>query len=534
LEEITMSRIRFARSLLATSILTGNCLLGLSPAYAYDEISGPSPFDSCNTAGEPGILYPDAEVEPWVDVNRANPNNMIAGWQQDRWSNGGARSLMSAYSADGGATWTRVIVPGINKCSNGGPEFAYDRSTDPWVTFSPDGSAYFMTLSFNNDLPTGSVGANSMMVSKSTDGGATWSLPTKVSDNNDGQSFDDKNSITADPIRNGYVYAVWDRLIDFSVPPLGSGKDGGASSGAPYHGDGVAAARQRLRTARTLGPINNSTIWTGPTYMARTTDGGATWETKKIFDTGNNDQTIGNIVEVLPNSGTVIDFFTHLSTLGWGGVKLGLIKSHDAGATFGPASYVSQMVVTTTGTLTPDSKQPVRDGNILFDSAVDRQSGNLYVVWQDSRNRNIDQVFFSMSTNAGNSWSTPVKISKTPYNPVKLRNQSFVPSVAVGANHKVYVTYYDFRNDTSQGGELTDYWAISCDIAVGANCRTAGGWGNEVRLTPTSFNMLDAPVARGHFLGDYMGLAQQGSQMRAVFGVAVAPNENQIVTATIP
>ena len=46
--------------------------------------------------------------------------------------------------------------------------------------------------------------------------------------------------------------------------------------------------------------------------------------------------------------------------------------------------------------------------------------------------------------------------------------------------------------------------------------------------------MLDAPVARGHFLGDYMGLTRQGTGMRAVFGVAVAPNVNQIVTATIP
>lgn len=104
----------------------------------------------------------------------------------------------------------------------------------------------------------------------------------------------------------------------------------------------------------------------------------------------------------------------------------------------------------------------------------------------------------------------------------------------MGADHKVYVTYYDFRNDTSDGAELTDFWAISCDISNGDNCRTAGGWGNEVRLTPTSFDMLNAPVARGHFLGDYMGLVRQGAHMRSVFGIAVGPNENQIVTATIP
>jgi hypothetical protein len=176
----------------------------------------------------------------------------------------------------------------------------------------------------------------------------------------------------------------------------------------------------------------------------------------------------------------------------------------------------------------------VRDANILFDSAVDRENGNLYLVWQDGRSRNIDTVFFSMSTNQGNSWSKPVKISKTPYSPNKLRNQAFVPSVAVGADHRVVVTYYDFRNDTNDGKELADFWAISCDIEAGDNCRTAGGWGHEQRLTPTSFDMLDAPVARGHFLGDYMGLVRQGNVVRPLFGIATGNDLTGMATATIP
>ena len=519
------------KSLVLTTALTG-LSLAAQPALAYDPISGPSLLAGCDVAGEPGTNFLNAEVEPWVDVNPTDSGSIIAGWQQDRWSNGGARSLMSAYSNDGGANWTRVAIPGITKCSGGS---TYDRATDPWVSFGPTGIAYFMTLSFNNDLLTGSVGANSMQVSRSEDGGATWSAPVPVSYNNDGQSFDDKNSITVDPTNKDIVYAVWDRLIDFSIPPITSSTPAANNGNAESsRGDGVADARERLRQAISLGPISNATIWTGPTYMARSVDGGGTWlPDTKIFDTGSNEQTIGNLVEVLKN-GTVVNFFTHLKTLGWGGVKLGLIKSTDKGATFGPVSYVSQMVVTSTGTLTPNARQPVRDGNILFDTAVDRDNGNVYVVWQDGRHRNIDTVFFSMSTNNGNSWSPPVKINKTPYSANKLRNQAFLPSVAVGANHKVYVTYYDFRNDTNDGRELTDFWAISCDIDAGANCRSAGGWGNEQRLTDASFDMLNAPVARGHFLGDYMGLARQGDHVRAVFGVAVAPNQNDMVTALIP
>ncbi len=41
--------------------------------------SGPSPFAGCTAGAAPGsVLYPNAEEEPWVDVNPTNPNNLIA------------------------------------------------------------------------------------------------------------------------------------------------------------------------------------------------------------------------------------------------------------------------------------------------------------------------------------------------------------------------------------------------------------------------------------------------------------------------
>jgi hypothetical protein len=137
-----------------------------------------------------------------------------------------------------------------------------------------------------------------------------------------------------------------------------------------------------------------------------------------------------------------------------------------------------------------------------------------------------------MSTDDGLTWSIPVVIAKTPSSSNKLRMQSFVPSVEVGSDQRVYVTYYDFRKDTKTNGEATDYWVISCN----ASCHVATSRGNEQRLTPTSFNMLNAPVARGHFLGDYMGLARQGSGMLAVFGIATnsSPvNKSEMVSVRI-
>ncbi len=319
------------------------------------------------------------------------------------------------------------------------------------------------------------------------------------------------------------VYAVWDRLFDNAEPvPKNNG------------GDGVPNARARRKEAINRGgSAANFKSYEGPTYFARTINGGASWEpAKEIFNPGTNSQTIANQVVVL-NDGTVLDFYMQI--LHNGQTSIGYVKSTDRGATFGSGTTAVNAPATTNGTITPDNKESVRDGNLLFDAAIDRGNGNLYLVWQDGRQQNIDRVAFSMSTNNGVTWSSPVIINKTPTSTDKLKNQAFVPSVEVGANHKVYVTYYDFRHDTkATGEELTDYFSITCNLAAGAKCNTAAGWSGERRLTTASFNMLDAPIARGHFLGDYMGLVRQGAQVRAVFGKAVAKNENEMVTSLIP
>jgi hypothetical protein len=38
------------------------------------------------------------------------------------------------------------------------------------------------------------------------------------------------------------------------------------------------------------------------------------------------------------------------------------------------------------------------------------------------------------------------------------------------------------------------------------NCASRTSWNEETRITPTSFNIREAPFARGYFLGDYVGL----------------------------
>src|SRR5512135_3101091 len=68
-------------------------------------VSGPSPYASCVNPGEPGTVYVNAEVEPFVAVNPTEPRNIVGVWQQDRWNNGGSHGLVAGFSFDGGATW---------------------------------------------------------------------------------------------------------------------------------------------------------------------------------------------------------------------------------------------------------------------------------------------------------------------------------------------------------------------------------------------------------------------------------------------
>jgi hypothetical protein len=505
------------------------------------QISGADPFATCtadHVADQPGTNYPDTEIEPWIDAAPADPLHLIAGWQQDRWSNGGARGLVSAISTDGGAHWSAPsngIVLGTTLCSGG----LYQRASDPWVSFDiPGGFAYFFTLATDADRPNGAFGANAMLVSLSTDGGGTWNLPTTLIADGPGQVLNDKNSLTADYTNVDRAYAVWDRLRDFTLPTNASAKAKPLSKGAIHAkagaGDGVAAARERRNQLIALGgggtsPPGFPIFFEGPAYFSRTANHGATWATpKKIFDPGANAQTINNLVVVRPDE-SVYDFFTHIFFSGQ--VRIGFVKSTDKGVTFGGERIAQQ--VQSFGAVTPDTHQPIRDASILFDVAVDRHNGNLYLVWQDIRFGGIEQVSFSMSTNGGLTWSAPVGINQTPLNTSnRLRQQAIIPSVEVADNGKLVVTYYDFRYDVDGPVELTDHWAVFCDPAT-ANCRKSKNWGNELRVTADSFDIAQAPVARGLFLGDYMGLVAAGNKVYPAFGIVDGPQKTSIFTNPI-
>jgi hypothetical protein len=92
----------------------------------------------------------------------------------------------------------------------------------------------------------------------------------------------------------------------------------------------------------------------------------------------------------------------------------------------------------------------------------------------------------------------------------------------------VAVTYYDTRNNTAAPGLLTDLWAVFANPRDRHNApgglANPANWGDEIRLTPHSFDIEQAPRStnenNGYFLGDYQGLVAVGDRFVAFFSVA--------------
>ncbi len=454
--------------------------VGVSAANAtVDTIvraTGPTPFAAgCNGATQTGTNFPNAEVEPWIAANPRNPNNLIATWQQDRWSNGGSQGLVTGVSNDRGRSWTRPTPPTFSRCAGGNATNGgdYERASDPWVSISPNGTAHQISLSINDSNPTSAI-----LVSSSRNGGQTWGPVATLQKDTVAELFNDKESITADPTNSRYVYAVWDRL-------------------------------------QVQDPNNPASPFSGDTLFARSADGGVTWEpTKTILDFPDNSgqQSLGNQIVVL-GDGTLVNSFNLLDN---GTPLVAVMRSTDKGATWSEPIIIDLLftsaITAQGGVIDPSDGSPIRTGDLLPEVAADPRRGSetLHIAWQDLRFTLLgavanDQIVMSTSTDGGLTWGDPKRVSAN-------RNvQAFTGSVDVNDAGRIGVTYYDFTNDDPAGGPLdTDAWfTASRDGGATFSARE--------RLTTDSFDMRGAPNARGFFVGDYEGLTHVGNRFIPFF-----------------
>ena len=470
--------LRYVGLLACTAVALGACGGGSDGGTAPQvplppdaQISHLSPVVAGCTGGAiAGRVFVNAEVEPWLAIDRRNGLHMVGAWQQDRWSNGSARALVSASSADGGATWQTHLHP-MSRCGGATPGSSgdFERVTDPWVDFSPDGTAHMMGLASSGlSLVDGSESA--MLVSRSTDGGRSWSLPVALIHDR-GLHHNDKNTLTADPTDPNFVYTVWTRLA--------------------RNGNGL-------------------------TMFARSSDGGSSWGPARVIvaprelaaSATERSTTIGNRIVVLEGGrqrGALVNVYTQTDvSAGFTSRRIVAVHSLDKGLTWSAPSVVGNL--RSVGTRDPATGVRVRDGNILPAVAAG-PDGGMWVAWQDARFTAgaHDAIVLARSIDGGRTWSAPVAINRDA------AVAAFTPVVHVRADGRIGVIHYDLRSDTADAGTLlADAWLVtSADGATWAETHVAG-----------PFDLSEAPNSGGLFVGDYQGLASTATQFVALLAVA--------------
>ena len=453
------------RSVAVAALVLLATTAGASPDTSL--VSHGDPYAGCQIGAETGTNYPSAEVEPSVTVNPFDHNRIVGAFQQDRWSDGGAKGLIAAYSSDGGRHFGETTLP-FSECAPGG--LPYERASDAWVSTGPDGTVYASGLDFDQKDADNGVGA-----AVSHDGGRTWTHATQLINDTQAEFGDDKNSVTADPIRVGTAYQVWDRLD--------------------------------------AGPNADGSKLTGPAFMAVTHDFGRTWSTARpIVNTVANQQTIGNVIVVDPRTGIlhdVFDLITYTDPTANTVVSANVaeVRSHDGGRTWSAPTVIAPFSLV--NDVDPNTGAALRTGNGLPSIAIDRLTGTLYVVYEGTAFTagKYNDIELVRSTDGGRTWSAPRRVNGAP------QAEAFTPSVAVDNDGTVGVTYYDIRslqpNNTTTLPTTT--WLTTSP--------RGGEHFDHERQLAAPFDALLAPNAGGFMVGDYEGLTGAGDGFRPLFEI---------------
>ena len=230
-----------------------------------------------------------ASVEP---DSFAHGSTIVVAYQMGRIFDGGACTIGFATSTDNGATWTHGQLPGITKWAGGG---ANDRVSDPVVAYDARHNVWL--ISSLPLLETPSVHGNAVVTSRSTDGGLTWANPVTTATGGDL----DKNWIVCDNTPTspfyGNCYTQWDDHGNGNRLQMSRSTDGGLTWSAPAtNGAGVIGGQPVVRPDGTvIVPTANANETAIGAFNS--TNGGVTWSGVTTIATVRHHTVAGSLRE---------------------------------------------------------------------------------------------------------------------------------------------------------------------------------------------------------------------------------------------
>lgn len=329
--------------------------------------------------------------EPYLVINPNNPNNIIIAWMALDITTAFKMTIKSKVSFDGGQTWGNTYNHPHLSSTWG--------SADVSMCFRKNGTVYLSYIDYRQSPDSGGV-----YITHSTNGGVTWSSPTRA-----------WNANSEDPTK-----------VPLDRPWLAVDNSTATTQGSFY---------MTTKPAPWIPAPNRA-------YLKASADSGANWSTYRYVDTTNH--LIGPSIQapmaalcVAADGALCIAFPSYLISQSVF-PKIYFAKSYNKGASF---QYYDLLV-------NPSAVPSPNNYKLGYNIVANPNNANQLAACFISNQNGDPDVYITTTNNGGLNWSTPVRVNDDGLSNGKAQDLAWV---SYSNNNKIVAVWRDKRNGAGTG-----------------------------------------------------------------------------------